>query len=109
VSAAVAAEEPDPGDRESKDVTHKRSSRERRLRHGRLLGAVLLWTQGPEEIQPERGDSHMSATSGIHGAEDPVQEDRVHSEAPAEGDPEFDETEIRPHSMDPAEGADEEA
>jgi hypothetical protein len=49
----------------------------------------------------------MSATSGIHGAEDPVQEDRVHSEAPAEGDPEFDETEIRPHSMDPAEGADE--
>ena len=49
----------------------------------------------------------MSAISGIHGDEDHVQEDRVHSEAPAEGDPEFDETEIRAHSMDPAEGADE--
>ncbi len=49
----------------------------------------------------------MSAISGNHGDEDRVQEDRVHSEAPAEGDPEFDETEIRAHSTDPAEGADE--
>jgi hypothetical protein len=49
----------------------------------------------------------MSAPSGTHGNEDHFHEDRVHSEAPAEGDPEFDETEIRPHSMDPAEGADE--
>ncbi|HEY9495043.1 MAG TPA: hypothetical protein VIR15_09335 [Intrasporangium sp.] len=49
----------------------------------------------------------MSAISGIHGDEDPVHDDRVHSEAPAEGDPDFDETEIRAHSADPAEGADE--
>ena len=49
----------------------------------------------------------MSATSGIHGDEDHVHDNRVHSEAPAEGDPEFDETEIRAHSVDPAEGADE--
>ena len=37
----------------------------------------------------------MSAISGIHGDEDPVHDDRVQSEAPAEGDPEFDESEIR--------------
>ena len=43
----------------------------------------------------------MSAIPGIDG-----DDDRVHSEAPAEGDPEFDETEIRAHSADPAEGAD---
>ena len=49
----------------------------------------------------------MSAMSGIHGDEDPFHDDRVHSEAPAEGDTEFDETEIRAHSGDPAEGADE--
>lgn len=34
-------------------------------------------------------------------------DDRVHSEAPAEGDPEMDVAEIRAHSEDPAEGADE--
>jgi hypothetical protein len=34
-------------------------------------------------------------------------EDRVHSEAPAEGDPDADVTEIRAHSEDPAEGIDE--
>ena len=53
---------------------------------------------------------HMSAISGIHGDErdeDEVPDSRVHSEAPAEGDLEFDETEIRAHSMDPAEGANE--
>ncbi|HKU11388.1 hypothetical protein [Sinomonas sp.] len=35
-------------------------------------------------------------------------EDRIHSEAPAEGDEEADTTEIRAHSEDPAEGIDEE-
>lgn len=35
-------------------------------------------------------------------------EDRIHSEAPAEGDDELDATEIRAHSEDPAEGADDE-
>ncbi len=49
----------------------------------------------------------MSANSGTRGDEDPVHDDRVHSEAPAEGDLEFDETEIRAHSADPAEGPDE--
>jgi hypothetical protein len=49
----------------------------------------------------------MSATSGTDGNEDRVPEGRVHNEAPAEGDPEFDETENRAHSMDPAEGVDE--
>lgn len=49
----------------------------------------------------------MSAISGIHGDENHFLDNRVHSEAPAEGDPEFDETEVRAHSMDPAEGADE--
>lgn len=34
-------------------------------------------------------------------------EDRVHSEAPAEGDQDADVTEIRAHSEDPAEGIDE--
>jgi hypothetical protein len=51
----------------------------------------------------------MSAISGIRDDEhdDEVPESRVHSEAPAEGDLEFAETEIRAHSMDPAEGANE--
>ncbi|MER6936682.1 hypothetical protein ABTX24_21580 [Nocardioides sp. NPDC127514] len=52
----------------------------------------------------------MSAISGIHGDEpdeDEVADNRIHSEAPAEGDLEFDETEIRAHSMEPVEGADE--
>lgn len=52
----------------------------------------------------------MSAISGIHGderEEDVFPESRVHSEPPAEGDLEFDEAEIRAHSMDPAEGANE--
>jgi hypothetical protein len=49
----------------------------------------------------------MSAIPGNDGDKDHAQEYRVHSEAPAEGDPEFDETEIRAHAMDPAEGADE--
>jgi hypothetical protein len=43
--------------------------------------------------------------TGIPGTEN--QEDRVHSEAPAEGDPDQDVTEIRAHSEDPAEGADQ--
>ena len=34
-------------------------------------------------------------------------DERIHSEAPAEGDPDADVTEIRVHSQDPAEGADE--
>ena len=33
-------------------------------------------------------------------------EDRVHSEAPAEGDEDADTSEIRAHSEDPAEGID---
>jgi hypothetical protein len=33
-------------------------------------------------------------------------DERVHSEAPAEGDPDLDVAEIRMHSEDPAEGAD---
>ena len=36
-------------------------------------------------------------------------DERVHTEAPAEGDPDADVTEIRVHSQDPAEGADEPA
>jgi hypothetical protein len=36
-------------------------------------------------------------------------DERVHAEAPAEGDPDADVTEIRVHSQDPAEGADEPA
>jgi hypothetical protein len=103
----VAYEERDPGDREAWDVTPNGYGAEGAFTHGRLLGAVLPWTQGHERSSQNRGDSHMSATSGIHGDEDHVNEDRVHSEAPAEGDPEFVETEIRAHSMDPAEGADE--
>jgi hypothetical protein len=47
----------------------------------------------------------MPAISGNHG--DDEHAERVHSEAPAEGDPEFDATEIRAHSGDPAEGADQ--
>lgn len=38
--------------------------------------------------------------------ENPLDE-RIHTEAPAEGDPDADATEIRMHSQDPAEGADE--
>lgn len=38
---------------------------------------------------------------------EPDNEDRVHSEAPAEGDTDLDATEIRAHSEDPAEGPDE--
>lgn len=38
--------------------------------------------------------------------ENPLDE-RIHTEAPAEGDPDADATEIRVHSQDPAEGADE--
>lgn len=34
-------------------------------------------------------------------------EDRVHSEAPAEGDPDLDIAEVRAHSEDAAEGPDE--
>lgn len=33
-------------------------------------------------------------------------DERVHAEAPAEGDPDADPTDIRVHSQDPAEGAD---
>lgn len=44
----------------------------------------------------------MSRSPGIEG-----DEDRVHSEAPAEGDPDLDTNEIRVHSEDPAEGADQ--
>ena len=36
-------------------------------------------------------------------------DERVHTEAPAEGDPDADVSEIRVHSQDPAEGADEPA
>ncbi|MFF1251841.1 hypothetical protein ACFVYC_05025 [Pseudarthrobacter sp. NPDC058329] len=39
-------------------------------------------------------------------SENPLQDERVHAEAPAEGDPDADITEIRVHSQDPAEGAD---
>ena len=38
--------------------------------------------------------------------ENPLDE-RVHTEAPAEGDPDADVTEIRVHTQDPAEGPDE--
>jgi hypothetical protein len=38
--------------------------------------------------------------------ENPLQGQRVHNEAPAEGDPDADPTDIRVHSQDPAEGAD---
>lgn len=34
-------------------------------------------------------------------------DDRVHAEAPAEGDPDADPVDIRVHSQDPAEGADD--
>ncbi|WP_168928779.1 hypothetical protein [Sinomonas albida] len=44
----------------------------------------------------------MSSFAGIEG-----DEDRVHSEAPAEGDSELEMNEIRAHSEDPAEGADQ--
>jgi hypothetical protein len=40
-------------------------------------------------------------------SENPFQDERVHTEAPAEGDPDADTTEIRVHSQDPAEGADD--
>ena len=32
--------------------------------------------------------------------------ERIHNEAPAEGDPDADPTDLRMHSQDPAEGAD---
>jgi hypothetical protein len=38
--------------------------------------------------------------------ENPMQDQRVHNEAPAEGDPDADPTDIRVHSQDPAEGPD---
>jgi hypothetical protein len=38
--------------------------------------------------------------------ENPLQDQRVHNEAPAEGDPDADPTDIRVHTQDPAEGAD---
>jgi len=34
-------------------------------------------------------------------------DDRVHSEAPAEGDPKADPSDLRVHPQDPAEGADD--
>jgi hypothetical protein len=34
-------------------------------------------------------------------------DDRVHNQAPAEGDPDADPTDLRVHSQDPAEGADD--
>ena len=39
-------------------------------------------------------------------SENPLQDERVHTEAPAEGDPDADATEIRVHSQNPAEGPD---
>ena len=39
-------------------------------------------------------------------SENPLQDERVHTEAPAEGDPDADATEIRAHSQDAAEGPD---
>jgi hypothetical protein len=39
-------------------------------------------------------------------SENAFQDERVHTEAPAEGDPDADTTEIRVHTQDPAEGAD---
>jgi hypothetical protein len=39
-------------------------------------------------------------------SENPMRDERVHTEAPAEGDPDADITEIRVHSQDPAEGPD---
>ncbi|MEA5455752.1 hypothetical protein SPF06_13540 [Sinomonas sp. JGH33] len=44
----------------------------------------------------------MAPFSGIEN-----DEDRVHSEAPAEGDTDLEATEIRAHSEEPAEGPDE--
>ncbi len=41
-------------------------------------------------------------------SENPSDDDRVHNEAPAEGDPDADPTDTRVHSEDPAEGADSE-
>ncbi|GAB3272288.1 hypothetical protein GCM10027449_08740 [Sinomonas notoginsengisoli] len=38
---------------------------------------------------------------------EPDNEDRVHSEAPAEGDPDLDVAEVRAHSELPAEGPDD--
>jgi hypothetical protein len=34
-------------------------------------------------------------------------DDRIHAESPAEGDPDADPADIRVHSQDPAEGADD--
>ena len=39
-------------------------------------------------------------------SENRFQDERVHTEAPAEGDPDADITEIRVHTQDPAEGPD---
>jgi hypothetical protein len=41
-------------------------------------------------------------------SENPMQDERIHTEAPAEGDPDADATEIRVHTQDPAEGPDTE-
>ena len=49
--------------------------------------------------QPNRGAAVMS--------ENPEMLQRIHSEAPAEGDEFADPTDIRMHSQDPAEGADD--
>ncbi|WP_422391229.1 hypothetical protein [Arthrobacter sp. N1] len=39
-------------------------------------------------------------------SEKPSDDDRIHNEAPAEGDPDADTADIRVHSEEPAEGAD---
>lgn len=39
-------------------------------------------------------------------SENPILNQRMHAEAPAEGDPDADPTDLRIHSQDPAEGAD---
>jgi len=46
------------------------------------------------------------AWSGAVMSENPMQDERVHTEAPAEGDPDADVSEIRAHTQDPAEGPD---
>ena len=53
------------------------------------------------------GGSHSHDEGIAMTGFEPDTEDRVHSEAPAEGDPDLDATEIRAHSEDPAEGPDE--
>lgn len=39
-------------------------------------------------------------------SENPVHDERVHTEVPAEGDPDAADTDIRVHTQDPAEGPD---